>query len=137
MSNRIHVTQFPANTPCEDTFNVRQLNSNGDKVGYYGGVFDGHGGWQMAEFAKRNFHTILEEEIDQQRKDLVKGEVIDIKRAIETTFDRIENDFLEFSKTAFNNGFARAAYVGACALVAVVYGDMLYVANSGDCKACK
>ena len=34
----------------------------------------------------------------------------------------------------FEMGWPKVAYTGACALVAVVKDDKLYVANAGDCK---
>ena len=36
---------------------------------------------------------------------------------------------------AFEKGFPKPAYVGSCALIAVVHNNKLYVANAGDCKA--
>lgn len=36
---------------------------------------------------------------------------------------------------AFKFGFPKAAYVGSCAMVALVIDSKLYVANSGDSKA--
>ena len=38
------------------------------------------------------------------------------------------------AKLAFPLGYPQTAYVGACALVAVISGKKLYVANAGDCK---
>lgn len=38
------------------------------------------------------------------------------------------------AKVAFSLGFAQTAYVGACALIAIVHDNKLYVANAGDCK---
>jgi serine/threonine protein phosphatase PrpC len=54
--------------------------------------------------------------------------------AIAKAFDKIEDEFLNVAKFAFNAGFPKSAYVGSCALVAVVVDNKLYVANSGDCK---
>ena len=38
------------------------------------------------------------------------------------------------AKVAFDAGYPKSAYVGACALMAVVHEDKIYVANTGDCK---
>lgn len=38
------------------------------------------------------------------------------------------------TKTSFHAGFAQTAYVGTCALVALVHDNKLFVANAGDCK---
>lgn len=39
------------------------------------------------------------------------------------------------AKVSFEKGFPSTAYVGSCALVAVVHDNKLYVANAGDSKA--
>ena len=131
------MTQFPANNPCEDTYNVKQLTINGKQRGYYAGVFDGHRGWQLAEYAKKNLHVYVEEELQRMMANKKGATDEDYKKAIETAFDRVENEFLNFSKDAYQKGFPNAAYVGACALVAVISGNKLYVASAGDCKAGK
>lgn len=38
------------------------------------------------------------------------------------------------ARLSFENGYPKAAYVGSCALIAVVHDNKLFVANSGDCK---
>jgi serine/threonine protein phosphatase PrpC len=55
--------------------------------------------------------------------------------AITKAFDRVENELLAVAKTAYKAGFPKTAYVGSCALIAVVVDDKLYVANCGDSKA--
>ena len=91
----------------------------------------------MSEYAKKNLHVYVEEELQKKLSTAKAGTNTDelYKKAIESAFDRIENEFLIFSKEAFQKGFPNAAYVGACALVAVVNGNKLYVASAGDCKA--
>jgi pyruvate dehydrogenase phosphatase len=44
---RGEVIQSESNDPCEDTFNTVQLSRKFN--GIYVGVFDGHGGWQVAK----------------------------------------------------------------------------------------
>ena len=58
----------------------------------------------------------------------------DIIAGIKKAFDQCEDDALKVTKASFNAGYAKTAYVGSCALVAVVHGNKLYVANAGDCK---
>ena len=50
-------------------------------------------------------------------------------------FNKVEEDWLEVAKVAYDKGFPKSAYVGSCALVALVHNNKLYVANAGDCKA--
>ena len=58
-----------------------------------------------------------------------------IKDAIKKAFEMIENEWLEVAKSGFNNGFAKTAYVGSCALVGLVIDNKLYTASCGDSKA--
>jgi pyruvate dehydrogenase phosphatase len=58
----------------------------------------------------------------------------DVRTAITKAFDKMEQDLLQVARNGFDAGFPQAAYAGACALVAVVHGNKLYVANSGDSK---
>jgi len=133
----VGLIQYPANYPCEDACNVKQLIVKGKELGYYAGVFDGHGGWQTAEYAKKNLHVYVENELDKlaNLKDTLTEE--DYKIAIENAFDQIEAEFINFSKEAIQKGFPNAGCVGACALVTIVSGSKLYVASAGDCRACK
>lgn len=133
----MQLLQYPATYPCEDTCNVKQLVIRGREAGYYAGVFDGHGGWQMAEYAKKNLHVYVEEQLAKvaASKNALAEE--DYQTAIESAFDRIEAEFISFSKDAVEKGFTNAASVGACGLVTVVSGDKLYVASAGNCRACK
>ena len=122
---RVEGLQLDGNDPCEDRLTIKQLtNVNG----YYLAVFDGHGGWQVAEMCNRKLHTYLDKHLKGARKEQ------HIKDAITKAFDDCEEEFLQVAKKAFENGFPKTAYVGSCALIAVVIDDKLYVANSGDCK---
>jgi serine/threonine protein phosphatase PrpC len=35
----------------------------------------------------------------------------------------------------FDKGYPKVAYVGSCALIALVHNNKLYIANAGDSKA--
>lgn len=117
--------QYPANEPCEDRFNCHQFkNFNG----FYAAVFDGHGGWQVSEYAMRKMHIFLDEELKNAKTEK------EIKQAMLNAFDRVEQDWVKLAKDAFNMGYPKVAYVGSCALVAIVKDNKLYVANAGDSK---
>jgi hypothetical protein len=47
----------------------------------------------------------------------------------------VEKEWSDFASVAFKKGFPQVATVGSCALVAVVVGRKVYVANCGDSKA--
>jgi len=57
-----------------------------------------------------------------------------VKAAIEKAFDKVEDDMLTVAETGFRAGFPKTAYVGSCALVAIIHGNKLFVANAGDSK---
>jgi serine/threonine protein phosphatase PrpC len=76
----------------------------------------------------KNVHLYLEEYLKNAKSDE------DIKNAINKAFDKAENEWYEFAKLAFDKGFPKSAYVGSCALIAIVHNNKLYVANAGDSK---
>jgi len=126
LEKRAFVLQYPANQPCEDRFNCYQFKS---QDAYYAAVFDGHGGWQVSDHAMRHLHTYLDEELKGAKTDA------QIQQAIINAYNRVEKDWVELAKNAFDKGYPATAYVGSCALVAVVKDNKLYVANAGDSKA--
>ena len=107
-------------------FNCVQLKSIN---GYYAAVFDGHGGWQVSQYAMKKLHVYLDEELKAAKSDK------EIQDAIIRAYERIEQDWVNLATQAFNMGFPKVAYVGSCALIAVVKDNKLYVANAGDSKA--
>lgn len=58
----------------------------------------------------------------------------EIHQAIYNAFDDFENEIYDKLKNAFEIGFPKAPNIGSCAIVSIVYGNKLYVANSGDCE---
>lgn len=95
----------------------------------YYAVFDGHVGWQVSTTCKKRLHEILAEELNSDK--MTESQV---KSAIIKAFDRMEQELLSVARAGFENGFPDAAYAGACALIAVVHNNKLYVANAGDSK---
>jgi hypothetical protein len=51
-----------------------------------------------------------------------------VKEAIKKAFLKIEQEWIEFTTKGFQNGFPKTAYVGSCALIALVIDNKLYVA---------
>lgn len=78
----------------------------------------------------RKLHSYLDEEFGKRSKTEA-----DVKKAIQNAFDRVEKDWVDTAKAAFDKGFPSIAYVGSCALIAIVKDNKLYVANAGDSKA--
>ena len=118
----------PSNKPCEDRFNCHQLKN---LDGYYSAVFDGHGGWQVAELAMKKLHFYIDEELKKCRNKSDK----EIMNCITEGYNHLEAEWKDIATASFHAGFPKAASVGACALVSIVHGNKVYVANAGDSKA--
>jgi pyruvate dehydrogenase phosphatase len=130
LKNRITLIQYPANNPIEDRWSIHQLES---LEGFVTIVLDGHGGWQVAEYAKEN----LAKEIDKclkANKGKYPSEDEYISASLRDAFDNVENGFLQIARDAYRIGFPGTGHVGACALAAIVYNNKIYAANIGDCK---
>lgn len=76
----------------------------------------------------RKLHLYLDDELASAKTEK------QIKQAIKNAFDKVENDIVEMARKPFEMGYPKVAYTGACALVAIVKDDKVYVANAGDCK---
>ena len=74
----------------------------------------------------KRLHHIIDEELATQK---------DIGKAITQGFEKFEKEWLEIARASFKGGFAKAGYVGSCALVSIVHENKVYVANAGDSKA--
>jgi len=127
VENRVSTLEYPANNPIEDRLSYHSFK-NID--GFCATVFDGHGGWQVAELASRKLHLYLDSNLS------LKTELNEntVKEAITNAFLEVENEFLELAKAGYNSGFGKFSNVGACCLSAVVINNKLYVANLGDCR---
>ena len=79
----------------------------------------------------KNLHVYIDDEFKKNRK---KGdkEIVD---SITKAFAKCEQEWINTARIAFHAGYPHAARVGACALVAVVKDNKVYVANAGDSKA--
>ncbi|CAM9914357.1 unnamed protein product [Scytosiphon promiscuus] len=118
---------YNGNGPIEDRHDIRQ-SPRGD---FFVSVLDGHGGWQAAELARKRLNIAAQTELKNtlaQNPDQVKG-------ALTQAFLRVEREYLYQVKTAFELGFGAVARTGACAIMALVRDNRLFVANAGDCRA--
>lgn len=117
---------YPANDPIEDR-HVMQ-HSNGWAVG---AVFDGHGGWQVSDFASR----FLVDKVLTNITNCTEKDEISLDEQITAAFNSMEHDILGQVRPAFNVGFGDVAKVGSCVLLALKKADRLVIANCGDCRA--
>ena len=120
---------YTANDPCEDR------NAFCDDSGFkIAGVFDGHGGWNVSEYASKILiprlliklkQSSLEKSLDETRADAITI----------STFDEVENSYIESVRTSYKLGFGSVASVGSCVCLAIKKDDRLTIANCGDCRA--
>jgi len=78
-------------------------------------IFDGHGGRDVAEFAAKNLHLILERKLDEH---------INPELALKDSFIEVN----EMIKSQNLSG-------GTMALVSLILKDKMYIANAGDSRA--
>eukprot|EP01016_Furgasonia_blochmanni_P005892 TRINITY_DN12326_c0_g1_i1.p1 TRINITY_DN12326_c0_g1~~TRINITY_DN12326_c0_g1_i1.p1 ORF type:complete len:496 (+),score=92.38 TRINITY_DN12326_c0_g1_i1:77-1564(+) len=134
IEGRISSLQYSANSPIEDRYFTAQLSSI---EGYLFGVFDGHGGFAVADFAKTHVCEELDNilakhqsEAEYDKNDPDKLIITSLNEA----FDKVEDKYLEIVRKSYKSGDIGASRVGSCALVGVVHGNKVYVANIGDSK---
>ena len=108
-------------------------------------VFDGHGGYQVSDYASLSLVPYLlssmrdsdpsSPETSAKYVNMEDSNDLRVQRALIESFRRVERDIVTKLHPAFEMGFGNVARVGCCALVAVLQGDTLWVANAGDCAA--
>ncbi len=128
---------YTANDPIEDRHVFTDLSGCmvGCEEGLVAAVFDGHGGWQASEFAKTRIAGSLGKVL-RDFGSLRETEGYDPNiNALVNTFRSLDRDLMYHIRDAFTIGFGNVASTGACALVALIENDRLYIANAGDCRA--
>jgi len=94
------------------------------------GVFDGHNGRQVADFAGAKLPVLLQDEAWYSSPGPPSEEAV--RRSIEKAFETVDSEALSAA--------ARGEVIGGCtANVAMVLEDVIYVANLGDarCVLCR
>ncbi|XP_076881852.1 protein phosphatase 2C 16-like isoform X2 [Bidens hawaiensis] len=114
---------------------VANPNSS-DLTAHFFGVYDGHGGSQVANYCRDRVHTALQEELNVMKQELVKGTVKDSveigwKKAFTNCFQKVDD---ELGGTATSEPVAPET-VGSTALVALICSSHIVVANCGDSRA--
>lgn len=130
VEKRYAANQYQANNPIEDRYAVHNL-SNAD--GFCATVFDGHGGWQCADWASKTLHGYIDQEIGRlgKKKGFTDEEV---KNALTNAFTKVEEEFKEAALQAYKFNFAAISAIGSCCLCSLVIDNKLYTANLGDCR---
>ena len=133
INDTIVALQLGANNPCEDKYFINEIIIS-NSTGYIMGIFDGHGGWVLSQYANLVFYPYFLEEYNSKKN----IEIIEEKKiiyALNRTFARIEEEFKLISFSKYNEGNKKYKKIGTCALVALILNDKLYTANLGDSKA--
>ncbi len=92
------------------------------------GIFDGHGGSQVAEELKKIIVSLISE---------IMRNGYSIQAAIEKAFVEIDTRICNRQETYAQLGATRKAAVGSCALLVVIdkRNKIIYTANAGDSRA--
>lgn len=127
-------------------FVADRMNPNlSDLTAHFFGVYDGHGGSQVANYCRERVHIALEEELKVVKQELVKGTTNDnVQIGWEKTFTncfRKVDD--EVGGKASRNGDPSDVTsepiapetVGSTAVVALICSSHIIIANCGDSRA--
>uniref|UniRef100_A0A7S4PIH2 PPM-type phosphatase domain-containing protein n=1 Tax=Guillardia theta TaxID=55529 RepID=A0A7S4PIH2_GUITH len=130
-----------SNTKCEDR-SIVHIAGKGENSESYFAVYDGHGGWECAEFA----YNMLPDSISSflPKEEGCKNDD-EMESAISKGFCQVEERWTEKLKVEWLKnpnyvtygppGTERLSSVGTCVLLAVVHKGVLYIANAGDSRA--
>lgn len=77
-------------------------------------------------------HAFLDEELAKTGTRTPRED--QVKQAILTAFDRVENEFKRVALEAYKLHYSTICQTGSCCLSALVINNKLYVANIGDCR---
>ncbi|CAN8248375.1 unnamed protein product [Cochlearia groenlandica] len=96
---------------------------------HFFGVYDGHGGSQVANYCRERMHMALTEEIAKEKPEFCDGDTWHEKwkKALFNTFMRVDSEIESVAQAPET--------VGSTSVVAVVFPSHIFVANSGDSRA--
>lgn len=100
----------------EDTYKLLKNQHHKDGILHFVGLFDGHYGVAAANFCSEYLHTFFFEALET---------TADLSKALQSAFQRVEKEFIR-------EAMKLQTEAGACAVVAVICGSRLIVANVGD-----
>lgn len=158
----IGLRQYQANRLIEDRFSFKMLrpskSSPNRQKWFAASVFDGHGGWQVAEYVSHRLHKHFEEALenidvaDAEDVRMIKDSYrvipgspdAEVTRpedkhailALQQAYDNCDSAIQDqIFPAAVDFKFSRVARVGSCAISVLVGDESLVVANAGDCQA--
>ncbi|XP_075523327.1 protein phosphatase 2C 16-like [Primulina tabacum] len=117
---------------------------------HFFGVYDGHGGSQVANYCRDRIHLALQEELNNVKDDLVSGSVRDTRevqwnKVFTSCFLKVDDEVGGRTSKDCHSGDVDATNctsepvapetVGSTAVVAVVCSSHIIISNSGDSRA--
>ncbi|KAI7757870.1 hypothetical protein M8C21_026788 [Ambrosia artemisiifolia] len=125
---------------------INGINSNlNDLTAHFFGVYDGHGGCQVANYCRDRLHMALEEEIKVTKQELIKGttnETVQVQweKTFINCFKKVDDEVggktsgIIDGSNAISEPVAPET-VGSTAVVALICASHVIVANCGDSRA--
>lgn len=89
-------------------------------------IFDGHGGPEVAKFCSENFSATL-----KHNTNYMAGKY---KKALEETFLEMDRMLIGIGKDHKDYEDLKDTYAGCTAMVCLMVGSKVYLANAGDCR---
>ncbi|XP_073136260.1 protein phosphatase 2C 7-like [Henckelia pumila] len=116
---------------------------------HFFGVYDGHGGSQVANYCRDRIHLALQEELNSVKDDLANGSIRDTRevqwnKLFTNCFLKVDNEVGGTSKDCHSGDVdainctsepVAPETVGSTAVVAVVCSSHIIVSNCGDSRA--
>ncbi|XP_076881205.1 protein phosphatase 2C 7-like [Bidens hawaiensis] len=125
---------------------INGINTNlTELTAHFFGVYDGHGGYQVANYCRDRVHTALEEELKVMKQELIKGttnETVQVQweKTFTNCFKKVDDEV--GGKTSSNidgsdtiSEPVAPETVGSTAVVALICSSHIIVANCGDSRA--
>ncbi|XP_071731942.1 protein phosphatase 2C 50-like [Rutidosis leptorrhynchoides] len=129
---------------------IDRVNLNlSDLTAHFFGVYDGHGGAQVANYCRDRIHTALEEELKVMKQELVKGTINDSvqvvwEKVFANCFQKVDGEVGGTVRSVINNDSPSDVVtcepiapetVGSTAVVALICSSHIVIANCGDSRA--
>ncbi|XP_071715370.1 protein phosphatase 2C 50-like [Rutidosis leptorrhynchoides] len=125
---------------------INLVNPNlNDLTVHFFGVYDGHGGCQVANYCRDRVHIALEEEIKVMNQEILKGTMTDTvqvqwEKAFTNCFQKVDDEVGGKTSMSIDGSDAPLGpiapeTVGSTAVVALICSSHVIVANCGDSRA--
>lgn len=128
-NKKLSGNSYNANNPSEDRWIINENERMKDQLCRYAAVFDGHGGYQVADYSSRYISSLLQLYIQNpSQQSLVENNILEV-------FQVLESNIKDIVRQYYNQGYHDMIKVGSCVILAFQYENQLTIANLGDCRA--